>query len=485
MQARGVGRATAIVASVLGAVAIAFILVGRIDAQSVGGDEHTYLEAGLAYMRGDLSPNPEHPPLAKLVLGAWQSLVFEGAVAGRLLVAAMALGTASAIWWMLRGELGARAAIVPAVVVLVADHTVHGDRIDRLVTLEAFVVLGSAWAFAFAWRWRRGGGAGWLAASGAAMAAACLCKVSALVLVPAFLVLLVGPGRPGARRALVGIGLFAAAGIALAAAVLVPFGGVAAVQAMADYQLAHAQGGHAVRIDGVVHAAAPWWATLRFALDGTGIVPSIGIVLGAATAWLARPARALVATLTTATALSIVALSASPVALPQYLLGWIWMPTALAGVGLVELVRRVRVATSWTPRRIGAAAAAVVVGIGAAWSGTASFVRVALTERDAVDLAVETLLELDAEPVVYVPGHDGWNARAQEGVTVVGDPSAQGITAVIVGDDQRTTPDPALLAFLDDPDTCVGGLQVVEGWLVCDLGGELVVTEDGFAVAGG
>lgn len=484
MASTRIRRGVALGAWILGGVAVAFVLLGRMDAQSVGGDEHTYLEAGLAYMRGDLSPNPEHPPLAKLLLGAWQLLLFDGAIAGRLLVAVMALGTAAAIWWMLRADLGARAALVPAIAVLVADHTVHGDRIDRLVTLEAFVVLGSAWAFAFAWRWRRGGSQAWLVAAGAAMAAACLSKVSAVVLIPAFLVLLVGAGRPGARRALTGIALFAASGIALAIAVLAPFGGISAVQAMADYQLDHATGGHPIEIDGVVHPSAPWWTTLRFAVDGTGIVPAIGLVAGAASAWLVRGARVLVATLTAATLLSLVALSLSPVALPQYLLGWIWMPTALAGVGLVALVARVRADESWKPRRTVTAMVALVVCLGLVWSATASFVRVALTERDPADLAVEALLDGGGEPLVYVAGHDGWNVRGQEGVRVVGDPNQPGITAIIVGDDPRSTPDPALLALLADPTTCVGGVQRVDGWMVCALEGTLVVTTDGFAVDG-
>jgi len=479
--ARTAPRPATVAIGMLAAAAIAFVLFGRLDAQSPTGDERVYIDAGLAYVQGDLTPNPEHPPLAKLLLGVWQVLVLEGVVGARLLIGVLTLGTAAGVWWMLRRDLGDRGALVPALLVIVADHATGDQQIGRVVTLEAFVVFFTVWGIAFAWRWRTGGSAAWLAAAGVAMSAASLSKVSAVVMFPALLLLLLGPGRPTAARALRGVAAFAAAGLALAAVVLLPFGGIDAVQRMIDFQLEHATTGHYVTIDGVAYQFAPWWATLRYAIDGVGIVPAIGLLVGTVAAWLRPATRVLAATLTAGLGITLVVLMTSPVALAHYFIGWIWIPTVLAGIGLVELALRVRTRSGRLPR--GAVlAAATIVAVAAAWSGVASIVRVATAQPSTADLAVDALLDVEGEPLVYVPGYDGWQVLALDGVRFAPDPTQTGITAIIVGDDPRGTPDPALVAFIEQPGVCVDGVLHVDDWMVCSLDGQLAMTPGGYAL---
>jgi len=54
-----------VAALVLLAVAAAYQCFWRIGATNVGGDESTYVKAGLAYVHGAFDQNREHPPTAK------------------------------------------------------------------------------------------------------------------------------------------------------------------------------------------------------------------------------------------------------------------------------------------------------------------------------------------------------------------------------------------------------------------------------------
>lgn len=301
----------------------------RLEVSGAASDEIVYVRSAQAYLRGDFSANPEHPPLGKWIialglrpglegqelLGAarlpvallgWLTGVVTAATAGlitRRLVPALAAG---GLWWLLPGTAG-------------SPH--HLVRVAMLDGPMMFFVSLSLLLCVLAWRTRQ---LRWwpLAAASAGLAAATKVPgvVALLGLAPVVVTALVRPAaaaaRPKVLLAVLGCGVVAAVSFL---ATYLPAGGGAAAWARETFafQLDHAADGHPVEIAGRVVTDSPWWAAwwwqARY-LTWPGVAVLWGLAVVGLLRWGRRGAWVVGAPLLAGT----LALAVSPLQLPHY-----------------------------------------------------------------------------------------------------------------------------------------------------------------------
>lgn len=284
-------------------------------------DELTYRDAGWSYLHGNLTPNREHPPLAKYLIGLAELVVGRGpqvrvvAVLASLTTAAVlaAFATRLAGRWAGLGAFAAWA-LLP-----------HGDpRLDQLLFLDVVMAAFATGALYAAWRRHP-----WLA--GILLGAAAASKPPGILVAPAVLVLAGARWKPVLPAA-------AAAGLAAYA----PYGTAipATIRYLLVFQHHLSAVGHPVRVAGQVYRYPPWWSHLWW--QWSNLTPPVFTVLvGAAVvgAVMCRPRRLGVG-LALAVLVPFAALSYYPVKLPYYYYDWQPQLTLLAVLGLAELTRR-------------------------------------------------------------------------------------------------------------------------------------------------
>lgn len=443
MRASGVVRPAIEIGIVL-IVACAMGFWG-LDRANIGPDELVYQQAGLSYALGDVSPNPEHPPVAKYLLGAWQLAFGAGVVSARALMGVVLVATALVAYAWLRAALGGPTALVGALL-LATTHRVNGaDFIDRQVLLDPFGVLFGVCALALLWQWERRRHVALAAAAGGFMALALLSKASAAILLIACLACVPWKHlRQG--RVWLAMAAFAVTGIAVCLLAYAPLGGLTAVQEMIEFQAAHASGGHRIVVAGHEHLRAPWYALLWFGGEVVGWIALATIGAFAAAGVALRRQQRIVWVLAVAFLASLVLLSASPVALPHYTYTWLWPLLLLAGIGATAIWARAKGA----PARViaGAATAALLVG---PVTGVAHIATLRPTGVALVDAAMQedaspdgTVLTLQLSPLISDPNIDA---------PVTMDPAQLGITAIAVGEDTRFPPPPMLLELVAADET--------------------------------
>lgn len=413
-----------------------------LDQANIGPDELVYQQAGLRYALGDTSPNPEHPPVAKYLLGAWQLVFGAGVMSARVLLGCVLVAAVLVAYAWLRAAAGGTTALIVAVM-LATTHRVNGaDFIDRQVLLDPFSVLFGMSALALLWQWERRRNLLLAIAAGLLMALAILSKASAAVLVIAALACVPWRElRDGAVwRAVLA---FVATGVAVCLLAYVPLGGIGAVIEMIEFQSAHALQGHPIVVAGEEHRYAPWYAPLWFGGEVVGWFALAAVVAWAAIATVLRGRQRIVRVLVLAALATLVALSASPVGLPHYTTAWLWPLLLLTGIGVTALWAGAR---RWPARAlVVVAAAALLVGpvTGAAHILTLRPTGVALIDRAMLEHPAPdgTVLTLQLSPLITDPNIDA-------PVTI--DPSLEGITAVAIGHDPRFVAPHEVLAALAD-----------------------------------
>ncbi len=429
-------------------VAAVAALVGfwGLDQANIGPDELIYQDAGLRYVLGDTTPNPEHPPVAKYLLGVWQLVFGAGVTSARVLMGVVLVATTLVAFCWARAAFGATAGVVGAIM-LATTHRVSGaDFIDRQVLLDPFSVLFGLSGLALLWHWERQRRMAGALAAGALLALGMLSKASAATLLIAAVACL--PWRELGRREVWGAMVaFAAAGIGTCLLAYAPLGGLTAVQAMLEFQGAHASAGHPIVVAGETFLHAPWYALVWFAGEVVGWLALAAVVgsalIAAGVRWRDRATRVLVLAATG----PLLVLSASPVALPHYTSAWLWPVLLLSGVGVVEVWRRAR---SRIARVVaGGLGALLLVG---PWTGVAHVVSIAPTGVARVDAAMAA----DPAPdgVVLTVQLSPWITDPNIDAAVTEDERTPGITAVIVGDDIRFPAPPTLLdavAAVEEP----------------------------------
>ena len=430
--------------------ALFYVLFAHHTLARVWVDEPNYTQSGLNYLHGDLAMNPEHPPLAKYLLGLWQLVAGEGPLPSRLMIGALVACTCMAMWWLLKPTTGPTAAMATAFAWGLMPRMFQGeDRVDRFVSLDVFMVMFLIAGIAFTWHWYLRGGLWRIAVAGGLIGAAAMCKLTALLAVPALFVLVPPPRRyssPGAQRTwgstLVGMAVFTLGAAVVCVAILWPFGVVDGVRRMVELQSSHNALGQTITLHGSVYGSAPWWATFDYAWESLGLLPLVALVGGSLLCWTLVHNR-LVAVLTLQLITILGFLCWSHVALPHYVLDWAWIPTILMGLGVWSATRPGEPPTRWV-RPL-----AVVVMIATLGSAIQTIIHVATMTRHGIQL-VPALVSQGPLPegktlVMSVPD---WQSAPASIPNIAVDDRVASITSIVVGHDLGHPPTPALSSFL-------------------------------------
>ena len=321
-----------------------FVFFWRLTTPSVVNDEVIYRAAASQYLEGVFVLNPEHPPLAKFLIGAGQALLggglfadrFAGALLGFLtgmLVVATAyiVGRSSRaavlaglLWWLLP--------IAPGMIHL---------HVARAVTLEGPMLFFLAAATLAATLAARDDRMRWYLAAGALAGLAAACKLTGVVAVAALLPVALQQRHALRRTA----GRAAAAAGVFVLAFLLPYAplGDQATNVLRQtfvFQLGHVADGHPQTVAGTVYQHQPWWSPFWFqaqylgwpALFALFTLAATGVVLlrGHRSLW---PSAAVLAA-------GLLIVCTSPIKLPQY--QGIWAPAlcVLAGAAVAGAVRQ-------------------------------------------------------------------------------------------------------------------------------------------------
>lgn len=427
--------------------------VWNLGAANYNSDEPIYVEAGWSYVHGDFSANREHPPTAKLLIGLAQLVLGQGALAGRIAVAATVLLAGLVIYLWLRREIGWAGALFASGAWMLMPHGVtSGPRLDRFAVLEPFMVFFAICAFAAAWQWfrlrsraERASGSRpwlpwlWLVVSAVAMALSVTSKVSTAVMIPAILLLPLLARR--VADAVVGAIVFVAVLGVVAVLLYLPMGLRSGVSYMLQMQSEHNAAGHLVVVAGVATTDPPWWTNLLYSVEGMGIAASAVLVIGLVAAFWLRPPALTLYVFGGMAFLLVFHLFVSRVMLSHYYYAWVWPACVLAGIGVsVLLASRARLLRLL-------AGALVVVAI-----GSALWVSVVIANERAVGMAL-VLPSLDAEGVpegdVLVGGMAPWEYTTYLDGHWTTDPADPDIVAVATRESLRFPVEPAVEAVID------------------------------------
>ncbi|PYY32875.1 hypothetical protein DEJ16_15300 [Curtobacterium sp. MCJR17_055] len=326
-----------VTALVLLAVAAAYQCFWRIGAGNIGGDEATYVKAGLAYVHGAFDQNREHPPTAKYLFGLAQLVGGPGAVAPRVLVASLVVLGAAVMFVWLRAEVGFWTGFAAAALWTITPRGGAGARLDRVALLDPVMVFFALAALFAIWVWIRTDRWWWVPVSAVLMAASVTSKASTLVLLPVFVLAPVLFGRW--RALVVGGAVWAATFVVAVVALYAPMGMRSAVQYMLTFQSGQNEHGHLISIAGHTYQFAPWWANWWFLLRGVGTPVVVVLAVAVVLAVVVRPGRLVVFLLAPLVLLVAFYSLAAEIALPTYYAAWMPFIVMLAAVGLGQLSR--------------------------------------------------------------------------------------------------------------------------------------------------
>jgi 4-amino-4-deoxy-L-arabinose transferase-like glycosyltransferase len=334
-------------------------------------DEVVYSSAGRAYLDGDFTANPEHPLLAKLLIGVAESL-FGSPTGGRLVGALSGLTITLLLHVLARRVAGPRWGLAAALTWVLLPHALpdEPDRfgvpmLDRFGTLDPVTAALALLALVLGWRWAEEPSVRLAVLTGAAVGLATSAKLTGVLVAPAIAGLVLLCSTRGRQTAVQAGAATGAALVAYAAPYLAAGGQAPALlRSAVTAQLDHAATGHRVVLAGTVYDRAPWWTHLHFAWrdDGPVVTVLLALLVAAALAWSSE--RRLVGYLAAAVVVPLVVLSASPVALPHYRLLWHAPLVLLAVLGLRALLDR------GSPGRLAAPSPRLVLlGVGCAARG--------------------------------------------------------------------------------------------------------------------
>jgi 4-amino-4-deoxy-L-arabinose transferase-like glycosyltransferase len=328
-----VARRIAVVAV---ALVQAVLSLWRLGTASWHVDELIYVAASREGPGSELT----HPPLGKLLIAAPQWVLGESLAAARLapVLAGALIGVC--LFLLVRRTVGfwagmavwAAWVLLPRSVGLIEAGThLELARLERFALLDPFATAGLAATLLVGWRWARQGGWGWALATGVTGGLATATKASgatALLVAAAAVVL----SRPG-RRALAELAGAAAASVATFFVTYLPLGRAAprAFVEMVDFQLGHAEVGHAVFVAGQTYMKPPWWVFLAYQVEADGWLLTAS-ALAAAIAALVLVRHPVRWYLLAAVVVPLVVLTISPVVIRHY--RYIALPGQVALVAL-------------------------------------------------------------------------------------------------------------------------------------------------------
>lgn len=396
----GRSSAPAVVAHLAVVVLACFTYLWRLGTADWIADEVVYAQAGRAYLRGDVTANPEHPVLAKYLIGLGE-LVAGAPFGTRLASALSGIGITLLLYLFVRRAAGWQWGLVAALGWLLLPHALPADPdrfgvplLDRLALLDPVATALALLALLLGWRWVETPALRLAALTGVAVGLATGAKLSAVLVVPVIAVTVGITARQG-RRTVAQLAVGAACAAVTFAALYLPVGSGALSLATSPVtaQLDHAAGGHRILLAGRVYESAPWWSHLYFAWRDDGAVVTVVVVGLVASALLWSAERRLVAYIAAAALVPFAVLSLSPVALPYYRMLWQPQLVLLAVLGLRALLRR---GTISRVIAVAAAAAVLVVGV----QHLVQLVRLSPGAYGGVACAIEAVGAADGSAVV-------------------------------------------------------------------------------------
>jgi 4-amino-4-deoxy-L-arabinose transferase-like glycosyltransferase len=334
----------------LGALALSvFVAAWRLGVADAASDEFTYRRCGLlAVTARSLACNPEHPPLAKELIGLSSWLFGDTVLGARIAVAVVAVATALFVYLFVREVRGWRWGLGAGLLWAALPQwgmengvALEAVRIDRYALLDPFLACAVAAAMWAGWRWCQGGrGALWAAATGAACGAAACCKVPGLLIIPVVAgAPLIAGFRRGVKRGAIEASSAMGGAVVLVVASYAPFGPSAAlhqVRTMLAFQSAHAAHGTASTFETHYSLHAPWWSDLAYALEGLSWPVAIALCVGTIAAIASRSRPALYALGASASIFVFLAF-ATHLSLPYYWIDWEPGLVVASVFGLTEL----------------------------------------------------------------------------------------------------------------------------------------------------
>ncbi|WP_369070600.1 glycosyltransferase family 39 protein [Kineococcus terrestris] len=372
----------------------------RLGVETSNGDELVYRDAGAAYWRGDVTPNPEHPPLAKHLIGLGGLLGDGSLSAERVPAAVCGVLVAVVLFAVTRRLAGTWAGLLAALLwcALPLAPGVVPAHVARRATLEAPLLLFTTCAVLAAQRVADRSTPGRWAVLGLAVGAATASKLTGAAVAVVALAAL-WTHRRAWRAALPGAVLAGAVAVVVFCATYLPHGdrfgwGLRTVVA---WQLEHAGRGAVQEVAGTVSAFPPWWSAWWFQAQylgaaGTAVLWAAAL-LGAALVVRRRAGLPVVAALAATTA----ALVASPLKLPQYHDVAVPPLLVLAAVAVHALLTRPRAAAA----RLAGAVLVVVVLAPLATVAAGHLARVATTAPADYRVVARELPATTAPVVVW------------------------------------------------------------------------------------
>ena len=369
---------------------------------SVGADmsdEMTYADMGWRYVHwGSVSTaaqasgqsNFEHPPLAKMLFGAAQTLLGQPSITGARAVSAACTVLAAMVlaWWLGRVAdrcIGLLAGGMLALLPMAVDPLL--TRFDRSAMLDPVAEVFMLGSVVLAWFWfrstgRRGWGLALLAGVSIGLATASKENgfLGAVGPIALGVVLAVRSGGQAGGRFWARVAQAAAASVAAVlvfVACYLPFGNVfGRIDFLVRFGSTHAAAGHTVGYAGRVTAHPEWWANLWFAGKGLGMALSWVLVVTALLAVVLRHDRLVGWCVAALVGPFVFHCLLAGVVLPFY---WVmWMPAliALSALGIGAIASLGKRASS-VPQKVVVRLAVAVAVLGVLLPSVAESVRVA------------------------------------------------------------------------------------------------------------
>jgi 4-amino-4-deoxy-L-arabinose transferase-like glycosyltransferase len=319
-----------------------FAFFWRLGSATSTGDELVYRAAAAAYLRGDFTLNLEHPPLAKWVIALGHALGDVTLVADRAPAAVCGVLTGVVLFFVARRCAGFWAGLATAALwaVLPLAPGVVPFHLDRRATLEAPLLLCCAGAVLAAQRLLDAPArtSRWIVL-GALVGAATAAKLTGAVVVVVVLAALWSLRRNPLRAA---TGLLTAfvASLLVFAATYLPFGAAlpGALRYVVEFQLQHADDGAVQSVAGQLYRFPPWWSAWWFQSRYLGWAAT-AVLWALALVGTSRWTRPAVRPVVLALAGTTLAVTVSPLKLPQYHDVLVPPLLVLAVVGASVLVR--------------------------------------------------------------------------------------------------------------------------------------------------
>lgn len=367
-------------------------------------DEPLYADMGWRYAhwgalaasaKSPAASNFDHPPLAKMLFGAAQTLLGHPSItAARAVSATCTVGAVVLLaWWLGRMAgrwIGLLAGGMLALIPMAVDPEV--TRFGRTAMLDPVAELFMLVSVVVTWFWFQSTGrrSWWLAVSaGLSVGLATASKENGFLGAVGPVVLgMVWAGRPIGRLRTRMAQSVAASVVAVFvfAICYLPFGDVVGrIEYLVRFQSGHSTAGHLTGFAGRVSTHPVWWANFWFAGHGLGTILSWVLAITVLAAVILRRDRLVWWCVAMLAAPIVFHCLVAGVVLPFY---WVmWMPAviALSALGMGELVTLGGRASSVT-QRVGPVLIAAVALLGVVVPSFAESVRIAGLEREGASL---------------------------------------------------------------------------------------------------